>query len=124
MIQAGSGFRFPAKALQMRVGSPVPEANDLERYCPVETFLPRAINHTLAAATNFLQQFIVAKIGEVFARLDFLLLQVMAHHLRPGSRPRLQEDPRADQDLSQTGRLCRDLPGHRQEPSPRTFDKL
>jgi hypothetical protein len=33
----------------------VPEANDLERYCPVETFLPGSINDTLAATTDFLK---------------------------------------------------------------------
>ena len=64
MIQTRSGFGFPSKALQMRVSSPTPQANDLERYCPVETFLPPAIDHTLAAATDFLQQFVVAKVGE------------------------------------------------------------
>jgi hypothetical protein len=45
MIQTRSGFGFPSKALQMRVSSPTPQANDLERYCPVETFLPRDRPH-------------------------------------------------------------------------------
>ena len=55
MIEAGSGFRFPAKALQMRFGRPMAEANHFEGNCAVETFLPRTINHTLAAATDYLQ---------------------------------------------------------------------
>ena len=41
----------------------------------------------------------------------------MARHPGRGQRPRLQEDLRANQGRSQTGRLCRALPGHRQ----RTF---
>ena len=55
MIQAGGGFRFPAKALQMRVASPMAQADHLESDNAVETFLPRAINHTLAATTDYLQ---------------------------------------------------------------------
>ena len=68
MIEAGGGFRFPAKALQMRVGSPMAQANDFESDSAVETFLPRAINHALAATTDYLQQFIVAKVGERLCR--------------------------------------------------------
>ena len=63
MIQAGGGFRFPTKALQMRVGSPMAQADHLERDSAVETLLPRAINHALAATTDYLQQFIVAKVA-------------------------------------------------------------
>src|SRR6266496_5118509 len=44
------------------------EANDLECQCAVETFLPGAINHTLTAATDLLQQFIVAKVGQRLCR--------------------------------------------------------
>ena len=55
MIKAGSGFRFPAKALQMRFGRPMAEANHFESNSAVETFLSRAINHTLAATTDYLQ---------------------------------------------------------------------
>ena len=74
MIQTGGGFRFPAKALQMRVGSPMAQANYFESDSAVETFLPRAINHTLAATTDYLQQFIVAKVGERLCTIRFLLL--------------------------------------------------
>ena len=55
MIQAGRGFRFPAKALQMRVGSPMSQPNYLESNGAIETFLPRAIDHALAATTDYLQ---------------------------------------------------------------------
>ena len=64
MIQAGGGFRFPAKALQMRVGSPMAQADHLESNSAVETFLPRAIDYALAATTDFFQQFVIAKIAE------------------------------------------------------------
>ena len=64
MIQAGGGFRFPAKALQMRVASLMAQADHFEGNSAIETFLSRAINYTLAATTDFLQQFIVAKSGE------------------------------------------------------------
>jgi hypothetical protein len=64
MIETGGSFGFPAKALQMRVGSPMPQANHLQGDSAVETFLPRAINHSLAATTDYLQQFIVTKVGE------------------------------------------------------------
>ena len=55
MIQAGRGFRFPAKTLQMRVGSPMSQANHFESNGAAETFLPRAIDHALSAATDYLQ---------------------------------------------------------------------
>ena len=64
MIQARGGFRFSAKALQMCVGGPMAEANHFERNSAVQTFLPRAINDTLTATADHLQQFIVAKVGE------------------------------------------------------------
>ncbi|HEY2914453.1 MAG TPA: hypothetical protein VGK21_13910 [Candidatus Angelobacter sp.] len=38
------------------------EANHFESNRAIETFLPRAIDHTLAATTDYLDQFIVAKI--------------------------------------------------------------
>ena len=52
MIEAGSGFRFPAKAFEMPFRCPMAEANYFESNRAVETFLPRAINHTLAATTS------------------------------------------------------------------------
>src|SRR5262249_19800933 len=64
MIETGGGFGFPAKALQMRVGSPMPEANYFKSDSAVQTFLPRAINHALAAATDYFQQFIVTEVAE------------------------------------------------------------
>ena len=37
------------------------------------TFLPRAINHTLAATTDYLQQFVIAKVRERLCRLRHFL---------------------------------------------------
>ena len=54
MIEPRSGFRFPAKTLQMRFCGPMTKADHLQRDSAVETFLPRAINHTLAATTDYL----------------------------------------------------------------------
>ena len=47
MIEVGGGFRFASKALQVRIGRPLAEANHLESDSAVETLLPRAINHAL-----------------------------------------------------------------------------
>ena len=66
MFEAGSSFRFPAKALQMRFGRPRAQANYFERYGAIETFLMGAINHALTASTDFLQQFVVAKVCQHF----------------------------------------------------------
>jgi hypothetical protein len=48
----------------MRVGSPVAQADHSKSDGAVQTFLPCAINHTLAATTDYFQQLIVAKVGE------------------------------------------------------------
>ena len=63
MIQTRRGFRFPAKTLQMRVGSPMPQPDHFESDNAVETFLSRAIYDSLTATTDFLEQFVVAKIS-------------------------------------------------------------
>ena len=87
MIEAGSGFRFPTKTLQMRFGSPMAEANHFERDGAIETFLPRAINHALAATTDYLQQFVIAKIGERLCRSrHFPFDPVIARHHRGRGR--------------------------------------
>src|SRR6266699_661323 len=68
MLEAGGGFRFATESLKMCFRSPVTEANDFERHGAAETFLSRAINDALTAAANFLQQFIVTKIGQRLCR--------------------------------------------------------
>ena len=66
MIEAGSGFGFAAKTLQVRFGGPLAEANHFKRDGAIETFLPGAINHALTAATDFLQQFVIAELSQHF----------------------------------------------------------
>jgi hypothetical protein len=64
MIQAGSGLRLTAKALQVRFGGPRAEANHFERDGTIETFLMGAINYALSAPANFLEQFVIAEVCE------------------------------------------------------------
>src|ERR1043166_676620 len=73
MIQAGRGFGFSTKALQMHFGSPMTQTNHFKSDRAVETFLPRAKHYALAATTDFLKQLIVAKIGEPLCLIRFLL---------------------------------------------------
>jgi hypothetical protein len=68
MIEAGSCFRFPAKALQMRFGGPGAKANDFKGDGAIETFLMGTINYALTAPAYFLQQLIVAKISQHLCR--------------------------------------------------------
>src|SRR5438270_4016105 len=72
MLKAGGGFGFAAEALQMRFSGPMSQTNHLESYRAVQTFLPRAIYNSLAAPADFLQQFVVAKVGECLWPIGFL----------------------------------------------------
>ena len=65
MFEAGSSFRLPAKALQVRFGRPRAQANHFERDGAIETFLMSAINYALTAAANFLQQLVVAEFSDL-----------------------------------------------------------
>src|SRR6266567_6099333 len=62
IVQVCGGFRFQAKALEMRFRRPVTETDDFQRDDPIQTFLPRAINHALAAAANLFLQFVIAEV--------------------------------------------------------------
>src|SRR6266545_7095130 len=64
MIEASCGFRFPAEALQVRFGRPLTKTNDFQCDCAVETSLPCAEHHALAASTNFLKQLVVAELSK------------------------------------------------------------
>src|SRR5262249_15142082 len=66
MLETGSGFRFPAKALQVGFGGPRTEADHFECDDAIETFLVRAIDYALTAAADFLQQFVITKVTEYF----------------------------------------------------------
>src|SRR6266542_988182 len=64
MLEAGSGFGFAPKALQVRFGSPRAETDNLERHDAIETLLMSTIDYALAAPADFLEQLIVAKVAE------------------------------------------------------------
>src|SRR5437762_6552207 len=68
MLEGGGGLRFSAKARQVRFGCPLAESNDFQRNRPVETFLPRTEHHALTAASDFFQQFVIAKVGQRLCR--------------------------------------------------------
>ena len=55
MIQAGGGFRFTSKTLQVRFRRPMTKADHFQRDCAIETFLPRAIHHTLTTAADYVE---------------------------------------------------------------------
>src|SRR5437870_12970098 len=52
----------------MRRTGPLPETNDFQRHRAVQTFLTRPINDSLSAATDFLDQIVIAK-SHLHARL-------------------------------------------------------
>src|SRR5437762_271039 len=64
IFQAGGRFRFALKAFQMRFSGPGAQADHFERDGAIETFLMGAINHALTAASDFLQQLVIAKVCE------------------------------------------------------------
>src|SRR5207237_6865356 len=66
MIETGGSFGFPAKTLQMRFARPLTKANDFQRDCAVETFLPGAKYHAPTATTDLFQQFVVAQFSQHF----------------------------------------------------------
>ena len=61
MFEAGSSFRLPAKALQVRFGSTRAQANYFERDYAIKTLLPRSINYALTTAANFFEQLVLAE---------------------------------------------------------------
>jgi len=66
MFEAGCGFRFPTKALQMRLSGPRTQPNYFERDSAIEAFLVGAIHYALTASSDFLQQLVVTKVTENF----------------------------------------------------------
>src|SRR5437870_6618686 len=68
MLKTGGGFRFTTESLQVRFRGPMTEADDLERDCAIQTFLPGAIDYALTAASDFFQQFVIAKISQHFSQ--------------------------------------------------------
>ena len=64
MFQFRCGFCFETKTSQVRFARPLTKANDLKRDCSIQTLLSRAKHHTLAAAADFFQQFVIAEFAE------------------------------------------------------------
>ena len=64
MFQASGRFRFEAKALQVGFARPLTKANDFYSDCAIETLLPRTKHDALTAASNFFQQFVIAKVRQ------------------------------------------------------------
>src|ERR1700758_3114405 len=63
MVEARGGFRFQTKPLEMRFACPLAKADDFQCDCAVETFLSCPEHHALTAASNFLQQVVVAELS-------------------------------------------------------------
>ena len=64
MLQRCGRLGFAAKSFQVGLTRPMAEANNLKRDEAVETFLARAIDDALTATTDFLEQFVIAKLRQ------------------------------------------------------------
>ncbi len=109
MFEAGSSFRFPAKALQVRFGGPGAEADHLKCDSTIETFLMGAINHPLTATADFFQQFVVAKVPQHFCRArSFLSIQYWQaiSFVVKQTKTTLQEASRASFECCIAGDFC------------------
>src|SRR6478609_7563782 len=72
MIQSRRGFSFQAKALEPFAAREMARRNTLERHHPIQPFLSRAINDSLAASTDFREQFVLAEFnGRALVRREF-----------------------------------------------------
>src|SRR5262249_45782791 len=69
MIEPGCGLRFQMEALQMPSGSQLTQRDDLQCDGAIEAFLSCSIHKALSTATEFFEQFVVAKVGHVLARV-------------------------------------------------------
>jgi hypothetical protein len=64
MVETGGGLCLATKTLQMRFGGPRARGDHFERNSTVQGFLMGAINYTLTAPPNFLQQLVVPKVSK------------------------------------------------------------
>ena len=62
MMETRRRLSLAAEAFQVRFGRAMAETNDLERHEAVQTLLAGAINDALTAATDFLQEFVIAEL--------------------------------------------------------------
>jgi hypothetical protein len=64
VLQAGKGLSFPTESLDKIIGGDSAARQHFERNLPVETDLPRTVDDTHAAATDLLQQLVIAQSRE------------------------------------------------------------
>ncbi len=64
MLETGRSFRFTTETFQMRFGGPISQTDHFERHSAIETFLTRAIDYALTAATDFFLDFVIAKVSK------------------------------------------------------------
>src|SRR5438128_497551 len=79
MLQACCRFRFQTKTFEVRFRGPLAKPDDLQCNGAIETFLARPKDHALTAASDFLQQFVIAKFGH---RFDPIRIEAIARHRR------------------------------------------
>src|SRR5262245_50920523 len=65
MFEVSRSLRLRLEPLEMRVRGPWTQGDHLEGDDPIEACLPRAIDYTLAAPSDLLNQFIVTKLAPV-----------------------------------------------------------
>src|SRR4030095_7609509 len=53
MVQSGGRFRFASESFHVRFRRPMTEGDDLQCHDAIETFLTGAVNHALAASTDY-----------------------------------------------------------------------
>src|SRR5262245_14875940 len=61
VIKTRGGCRFATKALEVCSGRPLTKPENFQCDCAIETLLSSEINYALSAATNLVQQLVVAK---------------------------------------------------------------
>src|SRR3954452_14790954 len=65
MVQAGCGFSFETKPLEMRFVTPVARPDDLQRDRSIQTFLPGSIDHCLTTPADLVQQLVIIELAKV-----------------------------------------------------------
>src|SRR5262249_7869364 len=64
MIETRCRFGFQMETFQVRVGCPLAKAKDFQCYGAIETFLSRSVHNSLPTTAHFLEQLIIAKVGQ------------------------------------------------------------
>src|SRR5262249_53302745 len=64
MLKTCGCFGLATEAFQVRFTRAMPKSHDFKRHEAIQTFLASAINNALAAAADFLQGLVIAKLRE------------------------------------------------------------